>query len=602
MRQLTEPAPGPVGIRAAGPRVRVAVQPDLAPGENARGAASGAAWSYLLPDRELGTILSLGQPTAPTRVTLEQIGRELIVAPNGQMPAPLPAGSVGLVAVLDPWWTDRVALDSKLGSDLERVVASDGSVFARLGPPDQAKARAKARAKAGARARAKADARARAKGAAASTDGAELGSAAASADGAELALDGEGQGRLWLGVSAGEVRAIAPAGDRALIDFALARLDQDESSDVGLRRMARRTIRRWRSPGLVHELGVLHGPIEAGGVERPPRYVRVAAAAAGLSIDDRRWVLIDPGSYSTKKLLMFLFRPGATEPDIVVKLVRDARFNARLEGAWWALSALHVGPPAVRDLGPAPAFFGTHAGLALMGETIVEGGSLKGRLSGRADDPLIAAVVDRLVALAAASADSSAASPAEIGADLREMYERFTELYRPTPPERKILGAAVDRIAGLDQPFPLVLQHGDPGTWNVVVGTDGQPMLIDWEAAVPHGMPLWDLLYFMRSTAVGVARRRGTHDPLVAFEEAYLVGDTPLSRLLADATERVCTGIGLERDLVEPLFFLCWMHRALKESSTLRPGRMGRGHYRRLLALAVERRPAPGLQRVFGAR
>lgn len=567
MRQLTEPAPAPAGGgRAGGPRVRVAVQPDLAPGENARGAVSGAAWSYLLPDRELGTILSLGQPTAPTRATLEQISRELIVAPAGQLPGPLPAGSVGLVSVLDPWWTDRLAVDRKLGADLERVVAPDGSVFARLGRPSRARARAKA--------------------------------------GARLPLGSDGQGMLWLGTSAGEIRAVVPAGDEPLIDFAIDRWGGDDGSHSPVPRIARRALRRLRGMGFGGELGVLHIPIDAGSLERPPRYVRIAAAAAGLSIDDRRWALIDPGSYSTKKLLLFLFRPGATEPDLVVKLVRDARFNARLESAWRALNALHVGPPEVRGLGPAPAFFGIHAGLALMGEAIVEGESLKDRLSGRPDDPLIAAVVDRLVELGLASANASAASPAEVAADLRDMYERFVELYRPTLPERKVLTSAIDRITGLRRlglPFPLVLQHGDAGTWNVVVDASGQPVLIDWEAAVPHGMPLWDLLYFLRSAAVGIARRAGTRDPLVAFEEAYLVGETPLSRLLADATDRLCAGIGLERNLVEPIFYLCWMHRALKESSTLRPDRMGRGHYRKLLALAIDRRAAPGLQRVFGA-
>ena len=567
MRRLADPGPASTGgSRIGGPRVRVAAQPDLAPGENARGAVSGAAWSYLLPERELGTILSLGQPTPPTRATLEQIGRELIVAPKGQLPGPLPAASVGLVAVLDPWWTDRLAVDRKLGPDLERVIAADGSVFARLGRPARVKARAKA--------------------------------------GAQLPLGSAGEGMLWLGTSAGEIRAVVPAGDGALIDFAIDRWAADDGSGSPVRRIARGTLRRLRGMGFGGELGVLHVPIDAGNVERPPRYIRIAAAAAGLSIDDRRWALIDPGSYSTKKLLLFLFPPGASEPDLVVKLVRDARFNARLESAWWALSALHVGPSEVHGLGPAPAFFGTHAGLALMGEAIVDGVSLKTLLSGRPDDPLIAAVVDRLVGLGLASASVSAVSPSEVGADLREMYERFAELYRPTPRERKVLTSAIDRIAGLRRlglPFPLVLQHGDAGTWNVVVGPDGQPVLIDWEAAVPHGMPLWDLLYFLRSAAVGIARRAGTNDPLVAFEEAYLVGETPLSRLLADATDRMCDGIGLERNMVEPIFYLCWMHRALKESSTLRPDRMGRGHYRKLLALAIDRRAAPGLQRVFGA-
>ena len=450
------------------------------------------------------------------------------------------------------------------------MIAPDGSVFARLGRPGRARARAKARARAGAKA------------------------------GAELPLGSNGAGRLWLGIDAGEIRAVVPAGDRATIDFVVNRWG-DRQRGGRKSGLVRRIVRRLRGQGFSRELGVLHAPLDAGTVEQPPRYIRIAAAAAGLSIDDRRWALIDPGSYSTKKLLLFLFRPGAAEADLVVKLVRDARFNARLEGAWWALSALDVGPPEVRGLGPAPAFFGMHRGLALMGEAIVEGESLKDRLSGQPDDPLVAAVVDRLVDLASASADEEAATPAEVGADLRDMYEHYARLYRPTPTERKVLSGAIDRIARHPGSFPLVLQHGDAGTWNVLVGAGDRPVLIDWEAAVPHGMPLWDLLYFLRSVAVGIARRSGTRDPLVAFEEAYLVGETPLSRLLADATDRVCAGTGLQRDLVEPIFYLCWMHRALKESSTLPPDRLSRGHYRKLLALAIDRRAAPGIQRVFGA-
>lgn len=571
MRTVTEPAPVSSGAtRARATRVRVAVQPDLPPGENARGAVSGAVWSYLLPERELGTILSLGRPTDASRVALAKIGRELIVAPAGRLPGPLPAGSVGLVAVLDPWWTDRLAVDSKLGSDLEKVIASDGSIFARLGRPDRAKARAKARARAGAKA------------------------------GAEMPFGSGGEGSLWLGSSAGEIRAVVPAGDEPLIDFVLRRVASEEPHEL-VRRVARRGVRRLRGGGFERELGVLHVPLDAGSVERPPRYIRIAAAAAGLPIDDRRWALFDPGSYSTKKLLLFLFRPGATEPDIVVKLVRDELFNPRLEGAWRALSALAEAPAEVRGVGPAPAFFGIHAGLAFLGEAIVTGEPLKDVLSGQPDDPLIAVVVDRLVALGVASATTSTASPAEVGADLRTMYERFAGMYKPTPPERKVLTAAIDRIAGHDRPFPLILQHGDAGSWNVVVRAGGRPVFIDWEAAVPHGMPLWDLLYFLRSAAVGTARRQGTRDPLIAFEEAFLVGETPLSRLLVDATERLCAGIGLDRDLVEPIFYLCWMHRALKESSTISPDRMSRGHYRKLLALAIDRREAPGLQRVFGS-
>ena len=47
-----------------------------------------------------------------------------------------------------------------------------------------------------------------------------------------------------------------------------------------------------------------------------------------------------------------------------------------------------------------------------------------------------------------------------------------------------------------------------------------RPAFLDWEAAELHGMPLWDLFYFARSVAVGVARACGTRGSLEAFAES----------------------------------------------------------------------------------
>ena len=68
-----------------------------------QGGASGAAWSYVLPDRELGTIVYVGRPTAATLVVLRQIGRDVIIVPLDQAidPWPVAEASVGLVVAAD---------------------------------------------------------------------------------------------------------------------------------------------------------------------------------------------------------------------------------------------------------------------------------------------------------------------------------------------------------------------------------------------------------------------------------------------------------------------------------------------------------------------
>ncbi len=127
---------------------------------------------------------------------------------------------------------------------------------------------------------------------------------------------------------------------------------------------------------------------------------------------------------------------------------------------------------------------------------------------------------------------------------------------------------------------------------------DGSPGFLDWESADPDGMPLWDLFHFLRSFGLTVSRKAGRHDPARSFDE-HILGTSALNRLLVDTTGRFCDETGLPTRLVEPLFFLCWAHRAVKEASRLSGEALGSGRYFNLLRLAISRRDAPGLQRLF---
>ena len=54
----------------------------------------------------------------------------------------------------------------------------------------------------------------------------------------------------------------------------------------------------------------------------------------------------------------------------------------------------------------------------------------------------------------------------------------------------------------------------------------------------------------------------------------------------------------LSPGLVE-LFHTCWMHSALKEATRIPLSRLDEGHYVRPLKLCIDRRCAPGLERLF---
>jgi hypothetical protein len=537
----------------------------FAVGTNLRGRVTGAAWTFLLPTLELATVLCLGLPGEATLLTLCRLADRVVVVPGkGEH-----AGAVQGVARLG---RREVELLSAADDRLDGVIADLAVVTgARPSLPRPVQEALLARA---AVVFADADA------------GADPGSAARQ----DAAATGDTG--LWLAPRSGEVRQAAALGDARTVAF-LRGSGPGRGGRTPLRRAVRRLVLRTPRGERAGSLSTL-----CGGA--PPAYVREIAAAAGADLSGCTVGLSAPSEYASRKAILFLFDgPAATAPRWVVKLTREGHLNARLENEWAALACLRdagIGDAATL---PRPAFAGEHAGLAVVGETGVEGAPLRARTSATADCPLAGAGLRWLLDLGERSAAPSAGA-GDVAAALGDLRDRFDAIYDLAPAERRALDGLLDRIAAAG-PIPLVFQHGDPGTWNVLVTDDGRPVFLDWEAFERRGMPLWDALYFARSHAVTVGRAAGARDAMQAIHRGWLQ-DGPLMQDLASAVAAHCAAIGLPRDLVEPLFVTCWMHRALKEAGRLAPGRLQRGHYAALLRLALEQRDAPGLQRLYGVR
>jgi aminoglycoside phosphotransferase len=396
----------------------------------------------------------------------------------------------------------------------------------------------------------------------------------------------------------GEVRTAAAFDDTGVVAFVEGLVAEE-------RPQLKRTLRRLaRGSPPAREGGSRCGAMSIGHRDTPvltaPAYVREIARSAGVALDEHRAGLWAPSQYASRKGVLFLFAPGRRTPELVVKLTRDGTQNARLENEWRALRWLYAAAPGCRGAAPRAAFFGHHAGIAVLGQTAVAGTPLRRRTTAKPDCPLAHSTLRWLLDLGAATVHP--VTDNHLVADgLDDLLARFIALYRVTAGERDRLHGLVAAIAEAPHRVPLVLQHGDPGTWNVLVDDDGRPALLDWEAAERDGMPLWDAFYFMRSFAVTVARASGLTGPLAAVRR-QLFGDQPINRMLAGAVDDHCARIGLDRELVEPLFVTCWMHRALKEATRLRPGQLEEGHYANLVRLSLRARANPGLRRLYGDR
>jgi hypothetical protein len=545
------------------------------PGTNRRGGLPEVSWTLLLDRLELGHVTCLGQPRPRMLRALERRARAVTIV-TAHEPACHRArqrlqragfGSIGVVSiarvgdlpdtdlavVLGRRWLRRAVADGGLAA----LLSASRAVYVESGRPGRAEL------------------------AALPTSGPVV--------------------RLWLWVVDGDVQLAAGLDDDAAVAF-LRRPPAAQPiarSRPRPRELARRVRRHRRGGERIGALTVATRPAGGGGAP-VPGYIRAIAAAAGEPLDDCRVALASPGDYPSRKAILAVFPPDGSEPRYIVKLARDPAFNGRLENevrALRALAAAGIGDAATL---PRASFFGHDGGLAVLAQTAIPGVPFRQVARGTHECPAARAAMAWLMELGARTADRTIAEPAQAAAALRVLLDRFARLYRPSVAEHELLAEQIDAIAASPWPFPLVFQHGDPGVWNLLITSDGRPAFLDWEAAEQHGMPLWDLFYAARSVGIGVARATRTRSSLDAFADQYLA-DGPLARALADDVGRHCAQIDLDPALVGPLFFTCWMHRALKEAARLEPHRLATGRYARLLRLCLQRRDAPGLTRLCGA-
>ncbi len=593
------------------------------PGTNLRGEVTGANWIYLLPSLELEHILCLGAPSSASLAALARLGRVSIAAepsaladlspldqwghvtriergPDGALA--LPAQSTDLVLVAG----GTSALDESLRAEIARVLRPDGLLWAEIS---------------GSRGWLRRETALNA-----------------------LRADFGGAALYWLTPLAGEVHTVVPLShdvawryflDKRLYSatLTLQRLkrvlrslkrrgahagagsgadpsdDGDTPPGQGLRAKAKHLVfgtldGAARVEGALHRslrVASRHGVLAGGAVSPeapPPGYLRQLASERDIDLTGYRWGLWAAGAYSSRKLLFYLFPPAQDAPAYLVKMVRAPAFNDRLENEWRALDQLEA-----QGLGegvlPRVPFAGHHAGLAVVAETAIEGRPFREVARWAADDRALRAGVGWLTELGARTRDATV-SPTAAADALAELLARFCAIYRLDPAHERFLVERIDALRAESGACPVVFQHGDPGTWNVLVTPRGDAVFVDWESAEPDGMPLWDLFYFLRSYVVSAARAGAQHDRLAGFA-AHFIEQGALSDALVTAVRHYREQVGLSGEAAEALFYTCWLHRALKQSTMLSPERVDRdSHYANLLRLCLDRRDGPTLRRLFG--
>jgi hypothetical protein len=279
----------------------------------------------------------------------------------------------------------------------------------------------------------------------------------------------------------------------------------------------------------------------------------VAAAAPFGVPPDAEWFLSTVGGDPLSRGIFYLFERRADAPSWVLKFARVPGYTApfdrderglRLAGEAGGVVAAH----APRLLGRLEVD-GLHASLesAAVGRRLTHelqaGGSRAARLR----------VVDAVASWLVQMGRETAAPPDTLMPERRRLAEEVL-------PRWTSWGIPTDLVERLP-PLPGVLQHNDPGSWNIVHGPRGFTA-VDWESARRYGLPLWDLLYFLTDALLHLdgawePDRRDGHN-LRLFR-----GELASSNVLFAWVRRAVEAFSIPPAAVGPLATLCWLHHGV---------------------------------------
>lgn len=409
-------------------------------------------------------------------------------------------------------------------------------------------------------------------------------------------------GSFWLTPLKGEAHTAVPIEDYSISQFFFSRVLYGQSPRSQWLSWLGENLSRFRLlPYLVWRRGLLVRRSSAENhASGPPAYLVTSAAAAGHDLRGFRFGLSGHGRYNSNKVILYLFEFSPGTPAVVVKMTRTPEYNHRLERERDVLTVVKEKNYVPAGSYPEVLFLEYCGGLTLLAERAVEGHPFRRRTQARAGCPLARAAAEWITQLGRTSAREECRPPAEVAQVLEQLLATFTELYGPSAEERAFLERQLTLLRNATTPLPVVFLHGDASVWNILATRENGVVFLDWEAAEPKGIPLWDLFYFLYTFGCWISRKKGQRDKIASLQEHFLETSS-LNTFIREVTAKYCREVGLDSQLIEPLFYTCWIHRALRQSTLLPPERLGEGEFFSVLRECIRRHDAPGLLAIFRA-
>jgi aminoglycoside phosphotransferase len=263
-------------------------------------------------------------------------------------------------------------------------------------------------------------------------------------------------------------------------------------------------------------------------------------------------VMMTPRFRASSHVIGFVLAEDRIEPILVVKLPRLPGDNDRLDREVANLHlANHARAEEDKSIPRVLAYEDYHEHRLLI-ETAVPGRPMSPAIVRRQPELCIKPALSWLFDLQQATVSSTPR-------DERDWFERLVEQplqqFKALLPQSAEEASLVDQTLALMRPFhdhdmPLVMEHGDFSSPNILQDENGRVGVVDWELAEPKGLPAADLFFFLTYVAFARQNARKNADYLKAFQEAFFGPKAWAWPYVARYRER----LGLTPEMIAPLF------------------------------------------------
>jgi aminoglycoside phosphotransferase len=266
-------------------------------------------------------------------------------------------------------------------------------------------------------------------------------------------------------------------------------------------------------------------------------------------------VVVTPRFRASSHVVFLLVPVGSTEPVLVAKLPRLSGASASIEREVANLRACHALKPGGFDSIPRVVAFEEYLGRPILVETALVGPPIDPATIRRDLDRCCQAVSAWLIDLQQPRPGTKQSALDWYEGVVEEPLERLRSLVPWSGEELRLLERTQELVAPLGAlELPLVFEHGDLSHPNVMSQGNGGVGVVDWELAVPQGLPTYDLFFFLTYAAFALQNARTNNEYVAAFHTAFFGRSAWAQPYIVDYAEQ----LRLPQLALIPLFVLCW--------------------------------------------